>query len=175
MRLFTVFVCTGHLLDILSPVNATASSSYKAKSGLRFAPQLAIQADTGYVWANCFASTKQQNPWFTLQFRSLTSIFNVRLGVQDERGGMLPGDYALSGMNKLSVYVSKSSNLPNDKTLLCGSPWNYTQTKIIEMICERKLTGKFMHVTVPSSTRKYLVICNIVLNKDDGTVQHIVQ
>ena len=161
-------------MDIQSPVKATASSSYKTSSGMSFGPQLAIQADTGYVWANCFISKREPNPWFRLQFISLTAIFNVRLGVRDKNGGKLPGDFDLRGMNNLSVYVSESQDLPKDKTLLCGNSWNYTQTKIIDINCERNLSGHFVHVTVPSSTDTYLLICYIVFNRVDGTVHNLV-
>ena len=105
------FVCTGQLLDILSPVKVTASSTYtEPSSGLQFAPQLAVQADSGYLWANCFLSNMESNPWFQLELKSLTSIFNVRLGVRDKGSARLPDIFPIN-MNTLSVYVTKSSSL----------------------------------------------------------------
>ena len=61
--LLIVSVCLEHVLDISSPVKATASL-YVTSSGMKFAPQLAIQADTARVWANCFIFTKESDPWF---------------------------------------------------------------------------------------------------------------
>ena len=174
MRLLILFVCTENLLDILSPVKATASSSYETQSKMSFGPELAIQADTGYVWANCFVSQKEPNPWFRLQFKSLTEIFNVRLGVRDKIGGELPRDFVLSGMNKLSVYVSESQELPSDETLMCGNSWKYTKSNIIDINCEITLSGHFVHVTVPSSSDTYLIICHILFNSVDGTVHTLV-
>ena len=164
--------CTVHQMDILSPVKATASSTYETLSGLRFAPQLAIQADTGYVWANCFISKREQNPWFRLEFKSMASIFNVRLGVITQRSGKMPKDYNLAGMANLSVYVSMSPGLGSSGKTICGSSWTYKQSKIIDLDCGRNLSGKFIHVIVPSSSPTYLLICSIVLNKVDGTVSN---
>ena len=61
--LLIVSVCLEHVLDISSPVKATASS-YVTSSGMKFAPQLDIQADTAPVGANCFIFTKEPDPWF---------------------------------------------------------------------------------------------------------------
>ena len=94
----------GQLLDILSPMNASSSSFYYvASEDLKFAPQLAIQADAGREWATCLVTTKEPNPWFKIEFKSTTSIFNVRLGTKRQTRGQLPADY---GMDGLSVYVS---------------------------------------------------------------------
>ena len=167
--------CIGKLLEILSPVKATASSSYETSSGLCFAPQLAIQAKTSYVWANCFVSTKEINPWFKLEFKSERHVFNVRLGVRNQASVELPRDYKLTEMASLSVYVSNSSVYDGSNNSRCDSPWKYKNTKIIDFKCGRKLSGKFVHFIVPSSSPVYLLICSIVLNKDDGTMSSLVK
>ena len=154
-------------MDISGPVKATASSSY-VSSKLEFSPQLAIQADTSLVWANCFVSKKEPNPWFTLKFKSMTSIFNVWLRVTTIPIYQLPVDFSLRGMDNLSVYVSNSSVLANSGEQPCGSPWRYKSTRTIRLDCGRNPKGKFMHITVPSTSSTYLVICSIVLNKENG-------
>ena len=161
-------------MDIYSPVKALASSSYETSSGLRFAPQLAIQVDTSFVWANCFISRKEPQPWFSLEFKTMISIFNVRLGVRDQPSGQLPADFNLTGMARLHVYVSNSSIYKGSDETLCGIPWTYEDTKIIDVNCGTKLRGKFVFVMVPSSLPTYLMICSIVFNRDDGTVSRIV-
>ena len=163
---------TGYMLNVSSSVNATASSSYEGTSGVRFVPQLAVQADTGYVWANCFISTKQPNPWFRLEFKSVTFIFNVRLGVKNRGAGKLPAEYSLSGMASLSVRVGNSPSYSGNTR--CGGPWTYNDTKIIDVNCGRTLRGKFVHFLVPSSSRTYLMICSIVINRYNGTVSSLV-
>ena len=155
-------------------MKATASSLFSNSSGPSFPPELAIQADTSYVWANCFVSKKEPDPWFTLEFNSVTPIVNVRLGVRDRSSEQLPDDYNLQGMTNLSVYVSNSRmNKVVDKTL-CGKPWAYRKTKIIDVNCGKTLRGKFIHVIVPSSSPTYLMICSIVLNKDNGTMNSLI-
>ena len=162
-----MFVFTERWLDISSP---TSSSSFSNSSGLKFPPELAIQADTSYVWANCFVSEKTPHPWFSLEFKSVTSIFNVRLGVRDRSSEQLPHDYSLSGMTNLSVYVSNSRvNKVEDRTR-CGSPWEYRKIKIIDVNCGEPMWGKFVHVIVPSSSPTYLMICSIVITRNDGTM-----
>ena len=152
-------------------MEVSSSPEYVTELGLKLAPQLAIQADASDKWANCFVSRKWKDPWFKLRFKSVTSIFNVRLGVRDQPGGNVPADFNLTGMASLSVYVSNSST-PEKKTL-CGSKWTYKSTKIIDFTCQRKLYGNCVHIMVPSSVATYLMICSIILNKDDGkwTVQ----
>ena len=161
-------VYTGHLLDISSPVTATASSAYVSSSGLEFAPHLAVQPDTGHMWSTCFVSNKELHPWFTLEFRSVTNIFNLRLGVRSLVGGQLPKDFNLSGMDKLSVYVSNSSALKSSSKQLCGSSWNYTHTKNIVLDCGENLKGRYLHIIVPSTSPTYLMICFIVVNRENG-------
>jgi hypothetical protein len=159
-------------LEIKSPVKATASSTYKIGNEqiLSFSPQLAIQADNSDVWANCFLSKKETNPWFRLQLKTVTSIFNVRLGVRMKSSGRMPAGFHLKGMHNLSVYVSRSAKLEINDENLCGSPWTYAPSDIIDMDCGGRLRGKFVYVTVPSSSPVYLIVCNIVLNRDAGTV-----
>ena len=161
-------VYTGQLLDISSPVTTTASSSYKSPSGLEFTPQLAVQPDTGYMWSTSFISNKEPNPWFSLKFGSVTTIFNLRLGVRTVGGGYLPAEFNLAGMDKLSVYVSNSSTLESSGKQRCGSPWNYAHTNNILLHCGRNLKGQFLHITVPSASPTYLMICFIVLNRENG-------
>ena len=170
-----MFVFTGRLLDISSPVKVTASSLFSNSSGPNFPPELAIQADTSYIWANCFVSKKEPHPWFTLEFKSVTPIFNVRLGVRDRSSEQLPDDYNLSGMTNLSVYVSNlQGNKVEDKTR-CGKPWAYRKIKIIDVNCGKTLKGQFIHVIVPSSSPTYLMICSIVLNKENGTINSTIK
>ena len=158
------------LLDIVSPVKATASSTYNSSPDLLLSPQLAIQADSSYVWANCFLSKNESNPWFGLQLKTVTTIFNVQLGVKTQRSGKMPIDFNLTRMANLSVYVSMSSKLVMNSETVCGSPWTYTPSRIIDLDCRRNLSGNYIHVIVPSSSPTYLIICSIVLNKDEGTV-----
>ena len=160
-------------MKLSSFMEVSSSPEYATEFGLKFAPQLAIQAAASDKWANCFVSRKMKLPWFKLRFKSVTSIFNVRLGVRDQPGGNVPADFNLTGMASLSVYVSNSSTL--EKKNLCGSKWIYKSTKIIDFTClQRKLYGYCVHIMVPSSVATYLIICGIILNKDDGkwTVQH---
>ena len=148
----------------------------ETRYGLKFAPQLAVQAaaDTGYVWANCFISRKENSPWFRLEFKLVTSIFNVRLGVRNQGGGLLPPDFSLQGMTGLSVSVSNSSRYESFDNTCCGCPWAYRATKSIDVTCWRKLSGRYVHVIVLSSSPTYLMICSIVINKADGTVSSLV-
>ena len=158
-------------MDFSGPVNATASSSYVVPSNsLEFAPQLAIQADTTYVWATCFLSKKESSPWFRLEFKSMTSIFNVWLGVRDEAKGDMPEDFVLNERNNLSVYVSNSSDLELNGEQLCGSSLEYMKTNAIHLDCGPNLKGRFVYVTVPSSSPTYLSICSIILNRENGNV-----
>ena len=169
------FVCAGELLDISNSVNATASSVYKIPSSpeISFSPRLAIQADSRTAWANCFVSNNELNPWFALEFKSLTTIFNVRLDVRSEYG-KLPEEFQLSGMNNMSVFVSNSTTLGKGSRQVCGSPWNFTVTNSIDVDCGRTLKGRFLNVTVSSKSTKYLLICNIVINRKPGNVYTIV-
>ena len=162
---------TGRLLDISSPVKATASSYNTMETGLHiFAPQLAIQADTSSLWANCFVSKKEVKPWYRLEFKSETSVFNVQLGVRDG-GEQLPTGFNLRGMAKLSVYVSDSSALSHSENQRCGNPWNYSSTEYIIVSCGRILKGRFIHVSVPSTSATYLLICSIVINRENGNMK----
>ena len=169
VTMLTVFVYVDQVLDISSPVKVTASSSILI-SGTRFTSF--IQADTSYVWANCFTSKLEANPWFRLELKSVTSIFNVQLEVRAQSGEELPADYNPTGMANLSVYVSNSGTNRMEKNTLCGNPWAYQNTKMINLNCTRNLRGNFVHVIVPSSSPTYLAICSIVLNRDDGTVNN---
>ena len=157
-------------MDIYSPVKANASSSFTA-GRVNFAPQLAIQADTSNVLDNCFISKEQVNPWYRLEFKSVTSVFNVRLGVRKDAGENLPRRFNLKKMNGLSVYVSNSSNslaLGREIEQRCGSPWKYTPINSITFSCERILKGRYVHVIVSSTSPTYLLICSIVINREDG-------
>ena len=161
-------------MDFSGPVNATASSSYVVPShSLEFAPQLAIQADTTYVWATCFLSKKESSPWFRLEFKYMTSISNVWLGVRDEASGDMPKDFVQREMNKLSVYVSNSSDLGLNGEQLCGSSLEYMKTNAIQLDCEPNSKGQFVYVTVQSSSPTYLSICSIILNRENGIVYTI--
>ena len=151
-------------------MEATASSFNVSSSGVKFAPQLAIQADTSRVGSACFISNEEANPWFTLKFKSVTAISHVRLVVKDKPNNGLPSDFSLNGMNKLRVYLSNSSILDNSKRP-CGSPWTYSgRRNEILLDCGNDLKGKFLHVTVPSDSETYLLICSIVLNREPGIV-----
>ena len=172
--LLTVFVFTGRLLNISIPVKAESSSFWNS-SGQCFLPELAIQADTSYACANCFVSKKEPNPWFRLEFKSLTSIFNVRLTVRDRCSEQLPHDYNLSAMANLSVYVGNSRADNTKDNTRCGNPWSYRKIRIINLKCATTLTGKYVQVIVPSLSPTYLMICSIVFNRDDGTMSSLVK
>lgn len=158
---------TGRLLETSGPVEATASSTYEL-CRIEFSPQLAIQGDTSLGWANCFVSAKEPNPWFTLRFKSLTSVFNVWLKVRKIRKHQLHIDFSLKDMDNLTVYMSNSSVISGSGKQPCGSPWSYKSKRVIELDCGTILKGKFLHITVPSTSPKYLVICSIVLNRENG-------
>ena len=153
-------------------MEATASSSSVTSSGMIFAPQLAIQADIARVWANCFISTKESDPWFALEFKSVTSIFNVWLGIRSVATYGLPSDYSQQGMKGLSVFVSNSSESSSHNKRQCGSPWTHASYRAINitMYCGRNVRGRFLHVMVPSTSPTYLLICSIVLNRESGNV-----
>ena len=170
MYLLNMIVCTVNELDFLRHVTAKSSSFVISSSKLRFDPTLAIQADTSDEWANCFISTNEPNPWFRLEFKSVTSIFNVRLGIRAQPEGELPAKFNLTGMASLFVYVSNSSNYKSNDPNICGDQWTYEYTKIIDFKCKRNLRGRFVYVTVPSSSPTFLMICSIVLNRDEGTL-----
>jgi hypothetical protein len=164
------FSAEEQLLDIYSPVSANASSWYKNSSQLEFPPQLAIQADTSDEGSTCFVSKKERNPWFKLDLKDTRAISNVRLVVREKPSDGLPEDFRLGSMDNLTVYVSNSSSLPESSTTRCGSPWRYAKShggKII-LDCGRNLYGQFLHVTVPSSSETYLLICCIVLNHESN-------
>ena len=172
MWLLNMTIYTGtrwNLLNLLSSVEAS-SSSHLTSSGLKFAPQLAIQADTSDEVADCFISKNESNLWFRLKFKSVTPIFNVRLGVRDQPDKKLPAGFNLTGMAGLFVYVSNSSTYESENATLCGDPWTYEFTRIIDFKCQRKMSGKYLHVIVPPATSTYLMICSIVLNKNDGAL-----
>jgi hypothetical protein len=133
-----------------------------------FLPQLAIQADTGHVTNTCFLSKKQPHPWFKIEFKSVIFIFNIRLVVRNNTFSYLPDDYDLTGMDNLTVYVSNVSTLGDPNEQRCDSPWKYVPTGNILLDCGRNLKGKFVHVTVPSTTAVYLLICSIVFNREKG-------
>ena len=174
MWLLNMTIYTGNkmnLLNLLSSVEAS-SLSHLTSSGLKFAPQLAIQADTSDQLADCFISTNQPNPWFKLKFKSVTPIFNVRLGVSDQPNKNLPSDFNLTKMAGLSVYVSNSATYESEDATVCGDPWKYEFTRIIDFKCQRKMSGEYLHVIVPSATSTYLMICSIVLNRDDGRLDN---
>lgn len=158
---------TGRLLETSGPVEATASSTYEL-CRIEFSPQLAIQGDTSLGWANCFVSAKEPNPWFTLRFKSLTSVFSVWLKVRKIRKHQLHIDFSLKDMDNLTVYMSNSSVISGSGKQPCGSPWSYKSKRVIELDCGTILKGKFLHITVPSTSPKYLVICSIVLNRENG-------
>ena len=61
---------------------------------------------------------------------------------------------------------------PADK-FLCDTSEKYGHTKIIDLNCGRNLSGYFVHITVSASSATFFMICNIVLNKDDGTVHSL--
>ena len=165
---------TGQLLDISSPVTANSSSFYYvASEDLKFAPQLAIQADTTREWATCLVTRKEPNPWFKIEFKSTASIFNVRLVTRRQPVGQLPADYVVSGMDGLSVYVSNSSALGGSGEQRCGNSWQNESTNDILLDCGRTLEGRFVHVTVPSVSPTYLLICSIVLNREEGIMNNI--
>jgi hypothetical protein len=166
---YSAIFCEGHLVDISSPVTVTASSNYLSPSGMEFAPSLAIQPDTSHTWPSCFISKKEVNPWFTIAFESVISLFNMRLGVRISGGGQLPKDFTLSGMDKLSVYVSNSSTTETSGGQLCGNSWSYAHTKNIMLDCGKNLTGRYVHITLPSTAPTYLLICFMVLNKENGS------
>ena len=158
-----------NLLNLSSSVEASSSSHLKS-SKLEFAPQLAIQADTSDEMADCFISKNESNPWFKLKFKSVTPIFNVRLGVRDQPDKKLPAAFNLTGMAGLSVYVSNLSTYGCEDATVCGDPWTYEFTRIIDFKCQRKMSGKYLNIIVPSATSTYLMICSIALNKNDGTL-----
>ena len=167
-------------MDISSPVTATASSSFNVNpTGVLFAPELAVQADTSFVWVTCFLSKKEPNPWFKLEFNAVTSISNVRLAVRTPPSGRSPADFSFTGMDQLSVYVSNSSSLTNSSKELCGDPWKATAKTVFTIVisCKpKKPKGRFLYVTVPSTNSTYLVLCSIVLNRERGNVSmlHVV-
>ena len=156
-------------MDISSTVKATASS-HVTSPRVDFSPQLAVQADTSHVWSSCFLSKKESNPWLKIEFKSVTHIFNVRLGVRKKGSGQIPVDFNLEGMDKLSVYVSNSSALGSIKGRQCGSPWIYRPTRNILLDCGKDVKGKFVYVTVPSASPTYMIICFIVFNRENGNV-----
>ena len=82
-------------MKLSSFLEVSSSPEYVTELGLKFAPHLAIQAAASDKWANCFVSRKMKHPWFKLRFKSVTSIFNVRLGVRDQPGGNVPADFNL--------------------------------------------------------------------------------
>ena len=167
-------------MDISSPVTVTASSSFNVnRAEVLFAPELAVQADTSLVWTTCFLSNREANPWFRLEFETVTSIFNVRLSIREPpaKSGQASLSISLTDMDQLSVYVSNSSTLTNtSNTELCGNPWESSSTKAgatsstIEISCMKDLKGRFLYVTVPSPNATHLVLCSIVLNREDGNV-----
>ena len=167
------YVCTGQLLDLSSPVTATASSWYVINTKslqIGFPPQMAIQADTGQVTNTCFLSKMESQPWFTIEFKSVISIFNVRLVVRAETFSYLPDNFVLRGMDNLSVYVSNSSTLGDRNQQRCDNPWKYISTNNILLDCGENRSGRFVHVTVPSATPTYLLICSIVFNRETGNI-----
>ena len=169
----SLYVYTGQLLDLSSPVTATASSWHvnDTKSfQIKFPPQLAIQADTGEVTNTCFLSKNESQPWFKIEFKSDVSIFNVRLVVRAETFSYLPEDFVLRGMDNLTVYVSNSSSLGDRNQQRCDNPWKYISTNNILLDCGRNLSGRFVHVTVPSTSPTYLLICCIVFNRENGNI-----
>jgi hypothetical protein len=154
-------------LAITGPVKVWSSPTFDPK---KFDTRLAVQADTNNVASNCFLSEKQKHPWFRLELKSSTGIFNVRLGVidQSESDGELPSDYTLRGMTNLSVYVGNSTNDKTNDAARCGGPWAYRESMSIDLDCKGSLTGKYVYVVVPSSSPTYLAICSIVLNREEG-------
>ena len=166
-------VCADQLLNIPSPVSATASSFYVSSTQVKFAPQLAIQADTSRVGSTCFISNKEPNPWFRLDFKEVTTIVNVRLVIREKPSDGLPRDFLLSGMVNLSVYVSNEPALGYDSKLRCGSPWKSDESSKRDILldCRRDLKGQFLYVTVPSNSSTYLLICCIILNRKPGKSQ----
>ena len=172
MWLLNMTIYTGNMMDLLNLSSSVevSSSSHLTSSGLKFAPQLAIQADTSDELAVCFISKNESNPWFKLKFKSATPIFNVRLGVKDQPDKKLPAGFNLTGMTGLSVYVSSSSNYRSTDATLCGDPWTYEFTRIIDFNCQSKMSGEYLYVIVPSATSTYLMICSIVLNRNNGTL-----
>ena len=105
---------------------ATASSSFNVnRAEVLFAPELAVQADTSIVWATCFLSNREANPWFRLEFKTVTSIFNVRLSIREppSNSGQASLSISLTDMDHLSVYVSNSSTLTKSNNELCCKPW----------------------------------------------------
>jgi protein tyrosine phosphatase len=157
----------GNMLDIYSPVKVNSSSTLSEKSKA-FDPQLAIQADTSSVLDSCFISKKEINPWYTLQFTNVTSVFNVRLGVKIRENGTLE-TFKLRMMNSLTVYVRQSLEVARNSQQICGSPWKFNRTPFIMFTCERVLKGRFLDIIVDSSKLSQLLICSIVINIENGS------
>ena len=167
--LINVMFCKGGLLDIYGPVNVMSSSTYR-HAGAVFHPQLAIQADTSHECASCFISKNESNSWFTLQFKSVTSIQNIRLVVRTETSSGLPIDYTQRGMEGLYmfVYVSNSSVVGSSDQRLCRQ-WEYRNARDIVLRCRKGLKGQFVHIAVSSTSPAILIICGIVVNREPGT------
>jgi hypothetical protein len=165
---YMLFVGTGELLDISGAKITASSHSQVISPTLDLSPELAIQADTSYSYPSCFLSKKEPNPCLTIEFKSLTTIFNVRLGVRKKGSSKIPIDFNLERMDKLSVYVSNSSALGSIGEQQCGNPWVYRQTKNILLDCGKDIKGKFVHITVPSISSTSMLICFIVFNREKG-------
>ena len=166
-------ISAGQLLDFSSPVTVNASSFNVSSMGVTFAPQLAIQPDTGAVWSACFISNKEPNPWFRLEFKAVTAISNVRMSMRRTPIVEMPSDFHYNHMNNLSVYVSNSSTLENSDKQPCGSPWRARKVSNIVIDCGEgeDLKGRFLYVTVPSTESTYLLICSIVVNRENGNLK----
>jgi hypothetical protein len=159
----------GGLLDIYGPVKVLSSSTYR-HAGALFHPLLAIQADTSHKQKNCFISKNESNPWFSLQFKSVTSIQNVRLVIRNGLSSWLGINHALRKMNDLNlfVYVSNSSVVGSSGQQLCKH-WKYQNAGDIMLICRKGLKGQFLHIALRSTLPTILIICGIVVNAEPGT------
>jgi hypothetical protein len=80
----------------------------------------------------------------------------------------LPRDLVLAEMNDLSVYIKQKESDSLSDHNRCGDKWQSTSTNILELNCGKEMKGYFLRITISSSAKKYLMICNIVLNKDNG-------
>eukprot|EP00118_Oscarella_pearsei_P023270 m.276338 g.276338 ORF g.276338 m.276338 type:complete len:621 (+) comp40604_c0_seq111:32-1894(+) len=160
------------IVDIYPSVTVT-SSSVLEDEGVRFVPQWAIDRVESRLWSNCFVSQQEDKPWFRFDLGKQETIRSFWIDTRIDDSNHQP-NVKLSDMNGLTVYVDDVNDTAGGShTQQCGSVLKITSRRSFGFRCGSGLTGRYVHVIVPSFEPKYLAICKTVFNfVDHGRLLH---